>query len=183
MNILIKHLIQRPNIFYFKAFGMMNLHYGVRICQKIYNRVTMTVYVKCVVRFNVHKTLGTLPLMKHLWFPMDANPARTKNLERSLINEGLNWLKVPDHRCPWIYGQYSNRRIYLKNMPCHQKKKTFGRSQYNQTNDQFYQQKKYQIFRLNFQKLHNRAEPLCLLNLGEHSPVPRRIKRGVSDSP
>ena len=35
----------------------MNLHYEVRICQKIYNRVTMTVYVKGVVWFNVNKTL------------------------------------------------------------------------------------------------------------------------------
>ena len=35
----------------------MNLHYEIRICQKIYNKVTMTVYVKCVVRFNVHQTL------------------------------------------------------------------------------------------------------------------------------
>ena len=49
MNILIKIEIQRPNIFHFKAFGMMNLHNEVRICQKIYNRVTMTVYVKGVV--------------------------------------------------------------------------------------------------------------------------------------
>merc|ERR1712051_982696 len=40
-----------PNIFYLKAFGMMNLHYEVRICQKIYNRVTMTVYVKGVHPF------------------------------------------------------------------------------------------------------------------------------------
>ena len=47
----------RPNIFQFKAFGMINLHCEVRIGQKIYNRVTMTIYVKCVVRFNVHKTL------------------------------------------------------------------------------------------------------------------------------
>ena len=36
---------------------MINLHYEIRICQKTYNRVTMTIYVKCVVRFNVHKTL------------------------------------------------------------------------------------------------------------------------------
>ena len=49
--------MQRPNIFHFKALGMMNLHYEIRICQKIYNRVTMTVYVKCVVRFNLNKTL------------------------------------------------------------------------------------------------------------------------------
>ena len=48
--------IQRPNIFHFKAFSMINLQYEIKICQKIYNRVTMTVHVKFVVRFNVHKT-------------------------------------------------------------------------------------------------------------------------------
>ena len=45
------------NIFHFKAFGMINLHYEIRICQKIYNKVTTTVYVKCEVQFNMHKTL------------------------------------------------------------------------------------------------------------------------------
>ena len=30
--------IQIHTIFNFKAFGMMNLHYEIRICQKIYNR-------------------------------------------------------------------------------------------------------------------------------------------------
>ena len=30
-------------------FGMINLHYRIRIAKKIYDRVTMTVYVKCVV--------------------------------------------------------------------------------------------------------------------------------------
>ena len=40
-----KKKIQRHTIFHFKAFGMMNLHYEIRICQKIYNRVTMTQYV------------------------------------------------------------------------------------------------------------------------------------------
>ena len=34
---------------HFKVFGMINLHYEVRICQKIYNKVSMTVYVKGVV--------------------------------------------------------------------------------------------------------------------------------------
>ena len=29
----------------------------MRICQKIYNRVTVTVYVKCVVQFKMHKML------------------------------------------------------------------------------------------------------------------------------
>jgi hypothetical protein len=57
MNILIKNWDTDPNIFHFKAFGMMNLHHEVRICQKIYDRVTMTVYVKGVVWFNVNKTL------------------------------------------------------------------------------------------------------------------------------
>ena len=57
MNIFKKIKIQRPNIFHFKAFDMMNLHYEVIIFQKIYIRVTMTVYVKGVVRFNVNKTL------------------------------------------------------------------------------------------------------------------------------
>ena len=44
---------------------MINLHYEIRICQKICNRVTMTVYVKCVVRFNVHKTFG--PIVQSSW--------------------------------------------------------------------------------------------------------------------
>ena len=33
----------------------MNLHYEIINCQKIYNRVAMTVYVKCLVRFNMQK--------------------------------------------------------------------------------------------------------------------------------
>ena len=49
--------IQRPYLFHFKAFGMIDLHYDMRICQKIYYRFTMTVYVKFMVRFNVHQTL------------------------------------------------------------------------------------------------------------------------------
>ena len=59
MNILLnkKSEVQSPNIFHFKAFSLINLHYEIRICQKIYNRFTMTVYVKCVVLFNMHKTL------------------------------------------------------------------------------------------------------------------------------
>ena len=36
---------------------MINLRYEIRICHKIYNRVTMTVCVKCVVWFNLNKTL------------------------------------------------------------------------------------------------------------------------------
>ena len=38
---------------------MIHLHYKIRISQKIYNRVKMTFNVKCVVQFNVHKTLCT----------------------------------------------------------------------------------------------------------------------------
>ena len=40
---------------------MINLYYEIRIYQKIYNRVTMTLYVKGVVWFNVNKTLLLLP--------------------------------------------------------------------------------------------------------------------------
>ena len=47
--------LRYKDIFYFKAFGMINLPYELRFCQIFYNRVT--VYVKCVVRFNVNKTL------------------------------------------------------------------------------------------------------------------------------
>ena len=49
--------IKRPNVSHFKGFGMINLHYEIRICQKIYDRVTMTVYVNFVVWFNENKTL------------------------------------------------------------------------------------------------------------------------------
>ena len=53
MNILIKLRYRDQKIFHFKGFGMMNLHYEIRICQIIYNRVMMTFYVKCVIWFNV----------------------------------------------------------------------------------------------------------------------------------
>ena len=39
--------IQRPNIFHLKAFGMMNLHYEIRICQEIYNRIITNNKSKC----------------------------------------------------------------------------------------------------------------------------------------
>ena len=65
MNILIKI----ESIFHFKAFGMINLQYEIRICQKIYNRVTMTVYVKCVVWFNVNKTLVLLVILSIFKIP------------------------------------------------------------------------------------------------------------------
>ena len=53
-----KKLRYRDNIFHFKAFCLIicTMKY-LRIFQKFYDRVTMTVYVKCVVRFNVNKTL------------------------------------------------------------------------------------------------------------------------------
>ena len=34
--------IQRPTLFHFKAFGMKNLQYEIRIPQKISNRATIT---------------------------------------------------------------------------------------------------------------------------------------------
>ena len=49
--------MQRPNIFHFKALGMMNLHYEIRICQKIYNRVTTHNKSKCLVRNSLHQLL------------------------------------------------------------------------------------------------------------------------------
>ena len=33
------------HIFHFKAFGMINLRYEIRICQKIYDRLTIKVNV------------------------------------------------------------------------------------------------------------------------------------------
>ena len=41
----------------FEAFDIINLQYEIKVCQNIYNRVTMRVYVKCVVRFNMNKML------------------------------------------------------------------------------------------------------------------------------
>ena len=50
--------IERLNISHFKAFGMINLQYEIRICQIIYNKVTMTAYVwfdlTCITRYIVH---------------------------------------------------------------------------------------------------------------------------------
>ena len=37
--------VEGLNMSHFKAFGMINLQYELRICQKINNRVTMIVYV------------------------------------------------------------------------------------------------------------------------------------------
>ena len=48
-------MVQTPCIPYFKGFDMGNLQYEIRICQKSYNKVTMTVYV--MVRFFMNKTL------------------------------------------------------------------------------------------------------------------------------
>ena len=49
--------IKRHNIFHFKAFDMINLHYEIRICQKIYNRVTTDNKSKCLVRNRLHQML------------------------------------------------------------------------------------------------------------------------------
>ena len=82
INILIKDWdAEAYNVFYFKAFDVINLHYGIRICQKIHNRVTTTVYVKCVVRSNMHKTscCGCMRIQIRIF--KDANPIvqRSKN--------------------------------------------------------------------------------------------------------
>ena len=57
--------IQRPDTFHFKAFGMMNLHYEIRICQKIYNRVTTHNKSKCLVRNSLHQTLHIVKEIIH----------------------------------------------------------------------------------------------------------------------
>ena len=41
-----------------KAFGMMNLHYEIRICQKISNRVTTQNKSICLVQNSLHQTLS-----------------------------------------------------------------------------------------------------------------------------
>jgi hypothetical protein len=53
--------VQTYTIFYSKAFDIMNLHYEIRICQKIYNRVTTHNgpthnKSKCLVRNSLHQT-------------------------------------------------------------------------------------------------------------------------------
>jgi hypothetical protein len=48
-------MVQTPSIPYFKGLDMRNLQYEIRICQKIHNNVTMTVYV--MVRFLMKQTL------------------------------------------------------------------------------------------------------------------------------
>ena len=46
--------IVAPSILHFKGFGMRNLQYQIRICQKSHNTVTIAVYVWTVVRiFNL----------------------------------------------------------------------------------------------------------------------------------
>ena len=42
---------------HFKGLGMKNLQYEIKICQKSYNKVTMTVYTSCVVRILMKQTL------------------------------------------------------------------------------------------------------------------------------
>ena len=44
---------------HFKGLGMKNLQYEIKICQKNYNKVTMTVYTLCVVRILMKQTLHT----------------------------------------------------------------------------------------------------------------------------
>ena len=44
----------------FRGFGMIILHYEIRICQKCHNTVTITVYVWTVVQILMKQTLGIL---------------------------------------------------------------------------------------------------------------------------
>ena len=46
---------------------MINLHSKIWVCPKIYKRVTLTVYVKCAVRFNVNKILSVSPLINFVY--------------------------------------------------------------------------------------------------------------------
>ena len=56
-----KHFYEYSNtIFHFEVFGMLDLHYEIRICQKIYNRVTTHNKSKCLVRNNLHQTLTSI---------------------------------------------------------------------------------------------------------------------------
>ena len=48
-------------------FGLINLHYEIRICQKIYNRVTTHSKSKCLVRNSLHQMLYTLSPRESSW--------------------------------------------------------------------------------------------------------------------
>ena len=60
------------NIFHFEVFGMLNLHYEISICQKIYNRVTTHNKSKCLVRNSLHQTLAwaalcAMTITRNVW--------------------------------------------------------------------------------------------------------------------
>jgi hypothetical protein len=57
MNIPMK---QGRSLFHFKAFGMIDLHYLIRICKKVYNRGKIIVNVWRLIRNSLHQTLSTL---------------------------------------------------------------------------------------------------------------------------
>ena len=67
----------------------MNLHYEVRICQKIFNRVTMTVYVKGVVWFNVNKTILTDFLSNRIYYK-DFNCANVQSVLKTSCEPALS---------------------------------------------------------------------------------------------
>ena len=48
-------------LIHFKAFSMIDLHDEIRICQKIYNRVTTHNKNKCLVRNSLHQALPKFP--------------------------------------------------------------------------------------------------------------------------
>ena len=138
--------IQRPNIFHFKAFGMMNLHYEVRIYQKIDNRVTITVYVKGVVWFNVNKTLAGY-LFWFLGLKLITSKCSTnkilaaKNLGNSVHTSvfgvfGHWWHLWHPHGCPsGCIVQYW-KRLYVvqaKKLPEERLRPTKGKNQRQQS--------------------------------------------------
>ena len=57
MNIPMKNEDTEAHYISFKAFGMMNLHYEIGICQNVYNRVTTHNKSKYLVRNSLHQTL------------------------------------------------------------------------------------------------------------------------------
>jgi hypothetical protein len=91
--------IQRHIIFHFIAFGMINLHYVIRICQKVYNRGRIIVNVWRLVRNSLHQTLCTvLKLIMHLCMTLESNYKSYIPVSRYLINFLRDFgLQRPNH--------------------------------------------------------------------------------------
>ena len=71
-------MIQAPSIPHFKDFGMRNLQYEMRICQKIHNKVTM----QCEVFANFVNFLKSMKsyLLAFLWKSLDTIIVRTPTI-------------------------------------------------------------------------------------------------------